>query len=298
MKIFYYGHFRSHTNAENWIASAISRNGHHCHRVDKEFCDWQRFENVVREERPDAVLFTKIPEVPVGLFSNFRDWFSGHILWWTFDWMRHESNSWYLPMARMSDLCFMTDGTDPEGFYASRGINRVELHQAADYQHRPIDRVEVTADVAFMGSLYTNRRVKLHEVLESLGAAYRYYGSGGTAQEVWGEDFARVCCGAKIIVGDNFVNDVPGYWSDRVYLSLGCGGFFLTAYVPGLEKEFENGKHLVWWNDFDELRGLIAYYLPKPKERERIAKAGHRLVMEKHTWDARMRVFNEELVKL
>jgi hypothetical protein len=293
--IWYYGEFNKPSDCENWIASAFNRNGFYCYRVDKSSVPWQDFKRRAIQERPDACLFTKIPNVPFEEFHNLRQNYDGLLLWWTFDWMGHATNQWYWPMAQISDICFQTDGYSDALKYEQWKINRYEVHQAADFQHdypKGLASVEdgerFACDVAFAGSLYTERRREIHHLLESMDIDYKYWGNAHH-NEVWGEDFAKMCLWSKIVVGDNFVNNIAGYWSDRVYLTLGCGGFFLASYVPGLEKAFKENKHLAWYEGLDELQNKILFYLPKESLRKQVAWGGYRFVRDKHTYDNRLK---------
>jgi hypothetical protein len=179
--------------------------------------------------------------------------------------------------------------------YEAEGINRVLLRQGCVPGLHDLPQLQfipdTIADVVFIGSTYTDRRKQLVSELE----AYRFQKWGEPGEQVWGNLFAKQCYLSKIVVGDNFVNDVAGYWSDRVYLTLACGGFFLTAYVPGLAGEFENHRHLVWWHSFEELHELIQYYLPLESKRKAIALEGYRLVHKKHTYDRRVIDMSTEL---
>ena len=69
----------------------------------------------------------------------------------------------------------------------------------------------------------------------------------------------------------------------------------MTAYVPGLELKFRNHYDLVWWTDFDELRELIGYYLPRESERRAIALNGYRKVHTEDTYDHRIAKMAEVL---
>ena len=305
--IYYYGQFSRPGDCENWIANALNRNGYYCYRIDKDLVSFNDFQLRAIRDKPDACLFTKIPEVPLDAFRNFsetfREYSGGLVLWWTFDWMNHpEVCSWYLPMAQQSDICFQTDGYGNAEVYRNLRINRYELHQAADVQHdipkeiTPEDVERFVANVSFAGSLYTDRRREINKRLYAMECDdYKYYGNqalrSGGGKEIWGQDFAKMCYLSKIVIGDNHTNDVAGYWSDRVYLTLGCGGFFLTSYVPGLEKKFINHGHLVWYNDLDEMEELINYYLPREAERKVIAKNGYEFVRTNHTYDNRIQEF-------
>jgi spore maturation protein CgeB len=103
----------------------------------------------------------------------------------------------------------------------------------------------------------------------------------------------------KIVVGDTLCIDFkyPDYWSDRVYETLGRGGFLIHPYVSGMEREFEDKKHLVFYEygNFKQLKELIDYYLEHDEEREAIRKAGHELVKEKYTYKNRWEYILKEL---
>lgn len=307
----YYGDFQHYGYCENWIASALDRNGHHCVRMsrlhgitDRTYGRTNAIATTVKRHHADCLLVSKAPDLLASEMEEIRNHTGCKIVMWTFDWMRHPSNwKWYGPQAKVADICFQTDGYGEQEGYEKAGIRRVELHQGCvpglhDLPQSVLPRGPINQmglDIVFIGSMYTERRQELFSRLSKY-TAFRYFGKPG--QQLWGNEFARVCYGSKIVIGDNFVNDVAGYWSDRVYLTLGCGGFFLTSYVPGLELEFENHRHLVWYHDFDEMCRLIDYYLPRESERRAIALEGYRLVHREHTYDRRIQKMTEELSKL
>jgi hypothetical protein len=101
-------------------------------------------------------------------------------------------------------------------------------------------------------------------------------------------DFARICAQARIVLGMNWINSVPFYFSNRTWMTLGCGGFHLTHYVPGLEQVFGQGEHLVWFREFGELKDLAERFLREPRLRQKIARAGHEFVRARHTYAHRM----------
>lgn len=302
MKIFYYGMFEGPGYCENWIADALNRNGHYCSRIEKTLVDWETFTEALFVTKPDAVLFSKIPEVSQGLFEKFRKDFEGKIIFWTFDYMRDPSNTWYWPLAPIADICFQTDGVDHDGWYEDNKVNRVELHQAASPQHdlpRDVTQEDLEKwnyDVVFMGSLYTPRRERLHKALEDLGVNYKHFGA--PEPELWGSDFSKACFFSKIIIGDNYINTVPGYWSDRSYLTLGCGAFLITAHVPFIERSFAIGKHLVTYETIDDIKKFVEYYLPRESARKLIALEGYKYVRKHHTYDNRIEVMNSHLRRL
>jgi spore maturation protein CgeB len=147
------------------------------------------------------------------------------------------------------------------------------------------------SDIAFIGRARPNEpRVTLTRKLgkqfnvKVYGKAWREFGLRATLKTVTPRGYALICAGAKIMLGADFTSEVEGYWSNRLWLTLGCGGFFLTQYVKGMEKYFENKKHLVWYHNEQECLSLAEEYLSRPRERRKIALEGYRLVHEHHTF--------------
>jgi spore maturation protein CgeB len=110
---------------------------------------------------------------------------------------------------------------------------------------------------------------------------------------VRGEALNRLYADSKIVIGDTL--NLPGneyYWSDRVYETLGRGGFLIHPYIKGLTEEFTDKEHLVFYEygNFDQLAELIEYYLRgnHQEERERIRQNGHQLVKDHCTYTQRL----------
>lgn len=81
--------------------------------------------------------------------------------------------------------------------------------------------------------------------------------------------------------------DLEGYYTKRLFDSLAAGRLHLTRYIPGMEQDFKNHLHLVWFREIDEALDLAAWYLSHDSEREFVAKSGRDLVMREHTVDHR-----------
>lgn len=96
--------------------------------------------------------------------------------------------------------------------------------------------------------------------------------------------YSRVCASSRIVLGVNEINSDDYYFSNRTFLTLGCGAFHLTHYVPKLENVFRYGEHLAWYRDEQEAMQQIEYWLPRIDERTRIAAGGHAEVMQHHQY--------------
>lgn len=75
----------------------------------------------------------------------------------------------------------------------------------------------------------------------------------------------------------------------RIFDILGAGGFLITDRKNGIEDLFVPGKHLVIYDDLDDLNNKIDFYLKNEKLREQIALEGYKLVKEKHTYNVRLK---------
>ena len=179
--------------------------------------------------------------------------------------------------------------------YRRAGVkNPVYIINACDkYKHRrrhPILSIW-KSDVAFIGAAREKEsRVDLIQRLDEI-CNVRVYGKNweliskkATLKNIYPRSYSLVCGGAKIVLGADNTSSIYGYWSSRLPFTLGCGGFLLTNYVPGMEKFYTNREHLVWYKSADECIDLVKEFLAKPEERERIADQGYRYVHEHNTY--------------
>ncbi|KAJ52019.1 spore maturation protein CgeB [Clostridium tetanomorphum] len=88
------------------------------------------------------------------------------------------------------------------------------------------------------------------------------------------EEIPNAYSTAKIILGLHSVGNSSTMMSMRTFEVMGCSGFYLSQYVPSLEKYFTNKKHLVWCRNSNDTLKYIEYYLKHKKDRTKIAKNG------------------------
>jgi hypothetical protein len=93
----------------------------------------------------------------------------------------------------------------------------------------------------------------------------------------------------KIVFGGTpYFKDLELYASNRPYIALSCGCCFITNYFKGLEKLAENEKHLLWYNNKDELIYLLKKYISNKSLRERIKNNAEKIAKKKHNYMARI----------
>ena len=194
--------------------------------------------------------------------------------------------------SRMAD--YFNKKTQVTGHYLPAGVYDKEC------TYKP---AELTHDVIFVGSKtyhtewpYRPRLIKFLE--QTYRDKFKLYGRDGI-KTVRGQELNDLYASTKVVVGDTLCPEFkyPDYWSDRIYETLGRGGFLIHPYIPGLEREFEDKKHVVFYQykNWEQLEELINYYLENDKEREAIRKAGHELVKKKYTYKNRWQHILKEL---
>jgi len=198
---------------------------------------------------------------------------------------------------------WFNENTEVKGHYLQAGVFDQECLAYNSY-NSDTGVMWPERDIVFVGSKGYHHewhwRSQLIEWLkETYGERFTHVGGDGSTGTVRGISLNVLYGNAKIAVGDslclNF--DYPYYWSDRVYETLGRGGFMIHPYIKGLEEHFEDGKHLVFFKfgDFDDLKSKIDYYLEHDDEREKIRKAGHEHVKANHTYKNRWTEIIKEL---
>lgn len=187
--------------------------------------------------------------------------------------------------------------TEVKGHYLPAGVFHEECYIADTGIYKP-------HDVIFVGSKGYHREWQYRpQLIDWLKATYRdnftHVGGDGELPTTRGRQLNQLYASSKVVVGDSLcINfDYPYYWSDRVYETMGRGGFLIMPRIKGLEEQFEDKKHLVFYDfgNFEQLKSLIDYYLEHDDEREIIRKAGYEHVKASHTYKHRWETILKEL---
>lgn len=124
-------------------------------------------------------------------------------------------------------------------------------------------------------TIYTNS-----DTSDLLGVTYR----GGV--DYWTQ-MPKVFRMSKINLNFTIPNIITGI-PLRVWDVLGAGGFLLTNYQAELPTYLENKKDLVCFEDMQQLKDLVSYYLAHDDERQEIAAHGHETVKQQHSYEKRI----------
>lgn len=158
-------------------------------------------------------------------------------------------------------------------------------------------------DIVFLASGYSQARQKLGKQLQALNRySVGLYGTGwpngySKGQNLYNfKEACRVYRGAKISIGDSQWPD-SGFVSNRVMQALAAGGSALAhQWFRGMDElGLVDSETCIIWQDFKELKQKIKYYLSHENERLKIAQAGEKLALERHSFDARVKELFELL---
>lgn len=200
-------------------------------------------------------------------------------------------------VGRLSQTFFVSGFVEE---WSALGLPAKFLPSAADVSlgsARPDKRA--ASDVAFIGGGYDASRARfLMKVTRKYDT--RVWGPGWeewrkqlrwNGGPIQGRAFARVCASAKILLGINpaIAKGATNYTSDRTWMMIQAGGFYLGQATPGLTDLLRGGDHCAWYTDLESCLERCSHYLANPATRERIRRQGQHFVTEHHTFDQRIR---------
>lgn len=156
---------------------------------------------------------------------------------------------------------------------------------------------EYICDIAFVGTLVPDNlyseRVKalealsdfdlgiwsVHEIPSSLKKFYRGYALG--------DEMMQILSSVKISL--NVHGDFMRYGGNmRLFETAAVGTFQIVDNRPGIQTWFTPDEHLVIFEDLEDLREKVGYYLDHVTERQQIVDNARQHVLEHHTYDKRL----------
>jgi spore maturation protein CgeB len=164
-----------------------------------------------------------------------------------------------------------------------------------------------SCDIAFVGTIDPNLypfRVKILEEISDFDLGVwgpgveRISSSSPLRQKIRGDKatpdvWTKIYSQAKIVLGMHYhdpAGKIPCHQaSPRVYEALACGAFLMVDAQRDVKKLFQDREELVVFKNSTELKKLLAYYLKRPEERTSIAALGWGKVLQKHTYEHRIK---------
>lgn len=185
------------------------------------------------------------------------------------------------------DKLFMTDET-----WARRhDFKNIEiLRQGIGTENTSLgkEREELKTEIAFVGQVYGDRIEFIEKLKARYGERFRVFGN------IFNRDLYDLAASTKIFVAP----DSPGddfYWSSRVYMILGSGGFLLHPKYEGLKAEYKDKEHLAYYDNFNDLCDKIDFYLENDKKRKRIQQNGYKQTINHYNYEKRCEMLLKQL---
>lgn len=288
-------------------ANALRRAGHEVLIVDdrrtKRALGRKLTQHLVRGRarrfRPDFIFLSKCLALDLSTVRELVDGIPNAMWYHDPQWYRDTARpdiGHIAAVGRIATTFFVT-GFDAE--WRALGMNAKFLPAAGDAGITPVTPDPAYAsDVAFIGTGYDETRAA---VLVELARRFdvRVYGPGWerwakvlkwNGRPVEGEEFARVCSSAAITLGINPARASGGttYTSDRTWMVMLAGAFYLGMGTPGVEQFLRGGEHCAWYTDAADCAVQVEHYLRATDERERIRRTGEAFVRANHTYDQRI----------
>jgi hypothetical protein len=199
-------------------------------------------------------------------------------------------------VGRLASTFFVT-GFDEE--WRANGMNALFLPAAGDAGIIPVAAdSRFASDIAFIGTGYDPERAALL-IQVAKRFQVRVWGPGWdewkdrlswTGRSVEGRDFAAVCSSSGITLGINPARAAGGlsYTSDRTWMVMLAGGFYLAERTSGIASMLHEGEHCAFYDDAVSCLEQCVRYLADVPAREQIRKAGEQFVRAHHTYDQRV----------
>jgi len=195
----------------------------------------------------------------------------------------HVSMDRYFDLAKMNeyDYVFVAQKSYVEPL-KDRGCSNVTwLPLCADPAIWSVERGRPRYDLAFVGNPYNHSsRDRLIRSMKNDLKDRMFLG------QVYLRDAARIYGDSRVVFNQSRNHDL----NFRVFEALCSGSLLLTDRdVGGLSDLFREGEHLAMFEDEKEAFERLGYYLDNETLRAKIARAGRALVLEKHTYEHRLR---------
>lgn len=287
MKIKYLGNFGNpfSDSTEEHIKFSFEKLGHEVVTFDERDFDM----NAILKEPADLFLFHKggvTFDVELPTLVELLNKLTCAKVFWYFDRVDiGQRELWAQTIIPFVDHGFLTDGSwikrqnYPHIHWLMQGIGDEDT-SIGEYNKK------YECDVAFTGSIYGTRQEFVR------GLEYKYKDKFRSFQNVFGRDLYDLCATAKIMIAPISIQ-TQFYWSSRIYMTTGSGGFMLHPRFEGLKEEFEFGKEIAVYLGADVLQEKIAYYLNNEEERKKIQMAGYKKTIENYTYTDRIRTLLE-----
>jgi hypothetical protein len=193
----------------------------------------------------------------------------------------HDRIAWFKNIYPQVDYFILTDWTWGKNYPKCR-----ELRQGIGDPEKGVFE-QRNIDVAFVGNPYGERQNLVKFLEDNHGKRFKIY------ERQFNRNLNNLCASIPIFVAPLFPSD-DEYWSNRVYLITGSGGFLIHPRLKGLEKEW--GDNLVYYDNLEDLKEKIKYYLQHPEERRTMKQKEYNYCVKNFTYKHRVEKLCQNLL--
>ena len=283
MKIVYVAKHGEHDNCdESAIAWALQQLGHEVVCVEERPMDPVDWKNL----KADFLLFHKWCH-PAAL-----DCLTIPAVKWDWDLVEsHDPTIAHLDHRRVKSVlpvepyCLVCCYSDGDWVAKDTTGKRVQLMQGADERYAGYGTPYAgVAPILFTGRLNyhgAGRVQQIRALQERYGNRFQIVGEPPSTK-VHGRRLADLFASTKVVVAP-VTPSTNHYWSNRVYLTLGLGGYLIHPYCSDLVEQYPEDTLLMYRNQ-KELYELIDKSLVNPSTMEFFRENSHRHTMNNHTY--------------
>ena len=288
MKIIYLGNFNNKESdaTEKHIKFALEELGHEVIPIDE-----QKFlmRDILDIKNPDMFLFHKGGlsfGFPFESLLKILNYLTCKKVCWFFDKIIGDRENYIDIISGYVDYVFVSDDTwrrrhKYNNMHCLRqGIGNED---APPVSGRGIPLPEYQYDVVFTGNVYPPRDLFVDILKEAYRDKFKVFNN------VFGRNLYDLCASVKIIVAPPDPSD-EFYWSSRIYMILGSGGFLVHPVLHGLKEEFQEGRHFAGYKGLREMKETIDYFLKPENEikRKTMKMSGWKHCIANFTYKDRM----------
>ncbi|WP_342421414.1 glycosyltransferase [Paenibacillus sp. FSL E2-0178] len=299
---------------EKTIIEAFQKTGHDCESYNLNSSLLNGLKLKSESMQPDLILVMAGLKISTPVLEFIKQTQVKSAIWMTED---PYYMDWTVPLTPYFDYIFTIDQAALEQ-YKQRGHPRVyHLPLGTDpqlFHPAPISE-EYASDLCLVGVPYRNRIELIEFLLEKTDYHIQIVGRGwGKYYKEWvqhsnrnielvnawvkPETVVNYYNGSKIVLNVHRPSDekynrnrmgiIAKSINNRTFDAASCEAFQLTDYKEELECNFKDGEEVISFRDKEDLLKKIDYYMTNGEERDHIAKAARKRVLESHTFQHRI----------
>ena len=294
MKITYLGQFKTEKHTiEKDVKETLERMGHEVVAIDDTEFNPEEVAKIANSTdlflfRRGGVLTTDIVsfQETLGRLQFLLSLVKVKKVFWFFDKVMGFGHQWMYSIEPMVDCGFLNDETFLRRHHADKLFPLHLGFNNSGYVGK--FNSDYACDVAFDGPIYGTRDVFIKMMKDVFGDRFKVFNLEDNNK------FADLCASAKIIVSPRFPYD-DFFWSEKVYKTLGNGGFLMFPRFEGLKEEgLEDGYQFAGYNVYGEMVEIIKWWLQNGDRQKEglkvIPQQGKDTVLKNFTYEKRLEV--------